>query len=74
MLNASDFIVTLGELGQQILKTVNVLDSLATEADDKDLRYELLARRQTKRRHMEAINALTIAVRSRTASGEKPDK
>lgn len=74
MLNANDFIATLGDLGKQILRTANILDSLAAEADDKDLRYELLAMRQAKRRHMEAINALAIMVNSRANQnqGGKP--
>lgn len=71
MLNAGDFIITLGDLGRQILATAVVLDGLAAEVDEKELRYELLAMRQAKRRHLDAINALIVLIRA-DANGGKP--
>lgn len=70
MLSQTDFVNMLTDMHTHMDKAVRILDELVSDIDDKDLRYRLVALRQTKRSHMEALAALTSVIK-RNALGIK---
>lgn len=63
MLSQEDFIGMLGDMQSHVEKTIRITDDLVAELDDKDLRFKLIALRQTKYVHLEAMNALATLIK-----------
>ncbi len=63
MLSQEDFIGMLNDMQAHVEKTIKITDELVAELDDKDLRFKLIALRQTKYVHLETMNALATLIK-----------
>lgn len=63
MLSQVDFITMIGDMQTHVEKTITITDELVSELDDKDLRFKLIALRQSKHLHLEAMSALSTLVK-----------
>ncbi|MCD8349472.1 MAG: hypothetical protein LUC93_02555 [Planctomycetaceae bacterium] len=63
MLSQEDFIGMLNDMQSHVEKTIKITDELVAELDDKDLRFKLIALRQTKYVHLETMNALSTLIK-----------
>lgn len=63
MLSQEDFVGMLNDMLTHVEKTIKITDDLVAELDDKDLRFKLIALRQTKYVHLEAMSALSALIK-----------
>ncbi len=69
MLTQHDFLSMLGDLQAHTGKTVSVIEGLLAGIDDKELCLKLVALKQTKLVHLEAMQALSTLVRDNVRGG-----
>ena len=73
MLSQDDFVGMLRDMQKHVEKTIKIADELVAGLEDKELRYKLIALRQTKYMHLEAMAALqTVIQQNRNRSGNQP--
>lgn len=70
MLSQEDFVGMLNDMLAHVEKTIKITDDLVAELDDKDLRFKLIALRQTKYVHLETMNALSTLIKKNMRSAE----
>lgn len=63
MLSQVDFITMMGDMQTHVEKTIAITDELVSDLDDKELRFKLIALRQSKHLHLEAMSALSTLVK-----------
>lgn len=71
MLSQNDFVSMIGDMETHVEKTILITDELVSVLDDKDLRFKLIALRQSKHLHLEAMSALGTLVRQHIAQAAK---
>ncbi len=74
MLSQNDFVTMLTDLQRQLIETIRMIEELIDELDDKDLRYRFVAIVQTKKAHLDAMNALASLVKSGVTSIAKSEE
>lgn len=75
MLSQVDFVTMISDMQTHIEKTINITDELVSDLDDKELRFKLIALRQSKHIHLEAMSALSALVKhhiGQTAAKQQP--
>lgn len=63
MLSQVDFVSMIGDMQTHVEKTISITNELISELDDKELRFKLIALRQSKHLHLEAMSALATLVK-----------
>ncbi|MCC8181000.1 MAG: hypothetical protein LIP23_08850 [Planctomycetes bacterium] len=71
MLSQKDFITMLMDMQAHVSRAMEITNVLVQELSEKELRYKLAALNQTKRMHLDAMNALTTLLKEQQVSGPK---
>lgn len=70
MLSQEDFVGMLNDMLSHVEKTIRITDDLVAELDDKDLRFKLIALRQSKYVHLETMSALSALIKKNMRASE----